>query len=243
MSEIVPVDPEERPAPLDELRGLAIHGVAVVLVVFGAACSGACARGGGGGSASGSGPTKVEPTASAPSEDAKLSVVVAVGDARAAAPLPITSAASSQGASWVDAPFDGLPEATRTGRDVSVVFEVAAEHRRELGGLSSVLRLRIPDTKVAQELFDDHVSRPACQERQDASRGAVFLRCSGADGAVSARAYQDGEDLVLDVVGNGDVRPTIEGQRRFKLPHGTRVRYVMRLTTTLGPNPSNPGPK
>lgn len=163
-----------------------------------------------------------------------------VADATPApAPLPTAGLVPAK-PEWIEAPFDGLPERAAGGREVTVIFEVVSQYRRELEGRSSPLRLRIPESGVTQEIFDDRVVRPACDDKQDRGRGALLVRCNGIDGSVTVRAHQQGDELVLDVHGVGDAPPSLRGpQHRFKLPHGTRVRYTTSLPATRTRNPGS----
>jgi hypothetical protein len=152
----------------------------------------------------------------------------------AAALSPATPDAASAEAAWQERPFDDLTDAGRPrGRDVQVVIEVANQ------GPYRPLVLRIPETGLRREIYDDRVSRPGCykQQRHD-EKNAIFLDCGGIDGHVMLRAYQVGDELVIETQGRGDVRPTLDGRHAFALPKGRRVKLVTRVPDRVAPLPS-----
>lgn len=78
-------------------------------------------------------------------------------------------------------------------------------------------------------LLDDYVASARCQVTPDKKHGAVFLDCLAMDRGVWVRAYQKGDELIVDFA----VRPdSAWGSERFKLPHGSRVKYVMHFPAT-----------
>lgn len=133
---------------------------------------------------------------------------------------------------WLRKPFDDLPAADASGRAVAVIIELAVE------GDHRPLVLRIPEIGVRQEIYDDRASTPGCSDqRRDAEKNAIFLGCSGIDGGVSLRAYQQGDALVVETHGIGDVRPSLDGRHTFPLPKGRRLKLVARVPNQRAPLP------
>jgi hypothetical protein len=125
---------------------------------------------------------------------------------------------------WLRKPFDDLPASDASGRAVAVIIEIAVQ------GGNRPLVLRIPETGVRQEIYDDRASTPGCSDqRRDAAKNALFLGCSGIDGGVALRAYQHGDELVVETHGDGDVRPSLDGRHTFPLPKGRRLKLVTRV--------------
>jgi hypothetical protein len=170
----------------------------------------------------------------APSAEPATPPVVndASADAAAALSRAEPDAASAEPA-WHQRPFDDLSDAGRPGgRDVQVLIEIGIQ------GPYRPLVLRIPETGLRREIYDDRVSRPGCykQQRHD-EKNAIFMDCGGLDGHVMLRAYQVGDELVIETHGRGDVRPTLHGRHAFALPKGRRVKLVTRVPTMAGPLP------
>jgi hypothetical protein len=129
---------------------------------------------------------------------------------------------------WLRKPFDDLPASDARGRAVAVIIEIAVQ------GGNRPLVLRIPETGVRQEIYDDRASTPGCRDqRRDADRNAIFLGCSGIDGGVTLRAYQRGDELVVETHGYGDVRPSLDGRHTFPLPKGRRLKLVARVPNQM----------
>ena len=148
---------------------------------------------------------------------------------RAGDPAPVEVAPAPEAAPPLDV-VDAALAPSSANRPVTVIFEV-------VHGATSPLRLRIPSTGIVQTLFDDHVASPACSVRHDENTNALSLQCAAADGGLDLRAYQAGDELVLDIRSLGDVLPDLVGEHRFPLPAGSRVSFEAKLPTSLRPNP------
>jgi hypothetical protein len=142
---------------------------------------------------------------------------------------------------WSTHPFAGLPEERVTGREIVVRIEVVRRYTKGAKRMTSPLVLSIPALGKQQSIFDDYVATPRCKVTASPTRGAVFVDCMGMDGAVMLRAFQERDELVVEVVGRGDAPPE-SFNPRFALPAGSRVRFVTRFPKPAQPTTTSDGP-
>lgn len=142
---------------------------------------------------------------------------------------------------WSAHPFEGLPEERVTGKELVVRIEVVRRYTKGAKGMTSPLVLSIPALGKQQSIFDDYVAAPHCQVTSTPTRGAVFVDCMGMDGAVMLRAFQERDELVVEVVGRGDAPPE-SFHPRFALPKGSRIRFITRFPKPTQPASSSDGP-
>lgn len=140
---------------------------------------------------------------------------------------------------WLQDPFGDLPPAAKQKQTVEVIFEVAKVYRPTHRVSTSPFRLRIPKTRLSKEIYDDYVAQPSCTSQRDQQKNAIAVQCWSPDGRVKLRAYQVGDELVVEVEGEGDARPSLPSPSRFKLPVDSSVVFRTQLSTKIQLNPSS----